>query len=71
MTQKDYALTTEEFIAQDDKVVMVGRYGATVNDTGKRFDLSLVHVWTIQNGKVKRLVIFTNTAKVAEAYTKN
>jgi ketosteroid isomerase-like protein len=70
-TQKDYALTTDEFIAQNDKVVMAGRYGATVNDTGKRFDLPLLHVWTIQNGKVKRLVIFADTAKVAEAYAKN
>lgn len=41
-TQKDYALKTDEFIAQDDKVIMVGSYGATVNATGKRFD-PLVH----------------------------
>jgi uncharacterized protein len=68
-TQKDYALRTDEFIAQDDKVIMVGGYGATVTATGKRFDLPLVHVWTIQNGKVKRFVNFTDTAKVAEAYT--
>ena len=68
-TQRDYALRTDEFIAQDDKVIMVGGYGATVTATGKSFDLPLVHVWTIQNGKVKRFVNFTGTAKVAEAYT--
>ena len=68
-TQRDYALRTDEFIAQDDKVIMVGGYGATVTATGKSFDLQLVHVWTIQNGKVKRFVNFTDTAKVAEAYT--
>jgi uncharacterized protein len=68
-TQKDYALKTDEFIAQDDKVIVVGSYGATVNATGKRFDLPLVHIWTIQNGKVKRFVNFTDTAKVAEAYS--
>jgi ketosteroid isomerase-like protein len=67
-TQKDFALRTEEFIAQDDKVIMVGRYGATITATGKSFDLPLVHVWTIQNGKVKRFLNFTDTAKVAEAY---
>ena len=59
---------TDEFIAQDDKVIMLGSYGATVNATGKRFDLPLVHVWTIQDGKVKRFVNFTDTTKVAEAY---
>jgi uncharacterized protein len=68
-TQKDYALKTDEFIAQNDKVIMVGSYGATVNATGKRFDLPLVHVWTIEDGKVKRFVNFTDTAKVAEAYS--
>jgi hypothetical protein len=36
---------------------MVGRYGATVVGTGKNFDLELVHVWTIENGKVKRFLI--------------
>jgi ketosteroid isomerase-like protein len=70
-TQKDYALRTEEFIAQDDRVVTVGRYGATVTSTGKSFDLPLVHVWTVQNGKVKRFVNFTDTAEVAEAYRKD
>jgi uncharacterized protein len=68
-TQKDYALSTDEFIAQGETVVMVGGYGATVTATGKRFDLPLVHVWTIENGQVKRFVNFTDTAKVAEAYT--
>jgi ketosteroid isomerase-like protein len=43
----------------------------TVNATGKRFDLPLVHVWTIQNGKVKRFLNFTDTARAAEAYMKN
>lgn|SRR6478672_5583542 len=70
-TQKDYSLQTDEFIAQGDKVIMVGSYGATVKSTGKRFDLPLAHAWTIQNGKVKRFVNFTDTARVAEAYTVN
>jgi ketosteroid isomerase-like protein len=48
---------------------MVGSYGATVNATGKRFDLALVHVWTIQEGKVTRFINFTDTARVAEAYS--
>ena len=46
-----------------------GSYGAIVNATDRRFDLPLVHVWTLQDGKVKRFVNFTDTAKVAEAYS--
>jgi uncharacterized protein len=68
-TQKGYTLRSDEFIAQDDKVIMVGGYGATVIATGKSFDLPLVHVWTIQSGKVTRFANFTDTAKVVEAYT--
>jgi uncharacterized protein len=68
-TQKDYALETDEFIGQDDKVIMVGKYGATVNATGKRFEVPLVHVWTMQDGKVNRFILFTDTARVAEAYS--
>jgi ketosteroid isomerase-like protein len=68
-TQKDYALKADEFIAQGDKVIMVGSYGATVNATGKRFDLPLVHVWTIRDGQIERFLNFTDTAKLAEAYS--
>jgi uncharacterized protein len=37
-TQKDQALKPEEFIAHDDKVVMIGRYSAVVTATNKRID---------------------------------
>jgi uncharacterized protein len=67
-TQKDHSLRTDEFIAQDDNVIMIGRYGATVIATGKHFDLPLLHVWTIQNGQVKRFLNFTDSASVVEAY---
>jgi ketosteroid isomerase-like protein len=70
-TQKDHSLRTDEFVAQDDNVIMIGRYGAMVTSTGKSFNLPLVHVWTVQNGKINRFVNFTDTAKVAEAYTKD
>jgi hypothetical protein len=34
LIKKLYALKADEFIAQGDKVIMVGSYGATVNATG-------------------------------------
>ena len=51
------------------EIAMFSNPDLAVTATGKSFDLPLVHVWTIQNGKVKRFVNFTDTAKVAEAYT--
>jgi ketosteroid isomerase-like protein len=67
-SQKDQALNPEEFIAQDDKVVMVGRYSGTVTATNKRIDVAVVHIFTIQNGKVTRYMNFTDSARIAEAY---
>ncbi|HYZ72024.1 MAG TPA: nuclear transport factor 2 family protein [Chthoniobacterales bacterium] len=67
-TQKDQSLKPEEFIAHDDKVVMIGRYSAVVTATNKRFNVPLVHVFTIQNGKVTRYLNFTDSASIAEAY---
>jgi ketosteroid isomerase-like protein len=47
---------------------MIGRYSAVVTATNKRFDVPLVHVFTIQNGKVTRYLNFTDSATIAEAY---
>ena len=65
------ALTPEtpyEWIAQDDRVVTIGRYKATVNETGKTMDGPIVHVFTIRDGKVVRFLDFGDTAMMADAY---
>jgi uncharacterized protein len=67
-TQKDQALNPEEFIAHDDKVVMIGRYRAVVTATNKPIDVPIVHVFTIKNGKVTRYLNFTDSATIADAY---
>jgi uncharacterized protein len=67
-TQKDQALKPEEFIAHDDKVVMIGRYCAVVTATNKPIDVPIVHVFTIKNGKVTRYLNFTDSATIADAY---
>jgi uncharacterized protein len=67
-TQKDQGVKPEEFIARDDNVVVIGRYSAVVTATNKRIDVPLVHVFTIQNGKVTRYLNFTDSATIAEAY---
>ena len=45
-------------------------WDATVAATGKAFEVAVVHVFTFENGKVTRYLNFTDSAKVAEAYTK-
>ena len=60
-------LQMEPFAAQNDHVVAVGRYQATVKLTGKRIDSPLVHLWTIQEGLIIRCQELTNTAAEAAA----
>jgi ketosteroid isomerase-like protein len=47
---------------------MIGRYSAVVTATNKRIDVSVVHVFTIQNGKITRYLNFTDLATIAETY---
>src|SRR5437868_5301873 len=44
------AFEQHEFIASGDKVVVLGRWAATVNATGRSWDSELVHVFTIRDG---------------------
>lgn len=58
----------EEFIAQDDKVVSLIKCRGRVKATGKAADTTLVHVFSIQDGKVKRFREFFDTAEVLKAF---
>ncbi|HZQ51924.1 MAG TPA: nuclear transport factor 2 family protein [Bryobacteraceae bacterium] len=61
-------VTPTEWIAEGDKVVSIGRFSATVKETGKRIDVPVAHLFTVRDGKIARWVGFADTARVAEAY---
>ena len=67
--QADQKLTMDTFIAQGDQVAALGRYGASVKATGKKFDTQAAHFFTIRGGKVARFVALGDTAATVEAYT--
>jgi len=67
-TQENHTLTIDEYIAQGDNVVTVGRYAADVKSTGKRIDCAVAHVFTIRDGKIARFLDFVDTAQMADAY---
>ena len=60
--------TQENFIAQDDKVAVTGRYRAKVKSTGRIIDTPFVHVFDISEGKVRGFVEHLDTAAIADAY---
>ena len=68
-TQEDMRLNIENFTAQGDTVGTFGRYQAKVKATGKRFDVSVAHLFRIRDGKVSKFINITDTAAVAAAYS--
>lgn len=69
-TQELISFEPREFIAQGDKVVVLGRYSFRVRATRQQFESDWAHVFTIQNGKVVRFQEFADTAAVAVAHRK-
>ncbi len=59
----------EEFICQDDKVVVTGRLQLTARTTGGGIESDFVHVITVADGKWLRFRDFMNTAVAQAAFT--
>ena len=58
------------FIAEDDKVVVLGRERGRVKRTGKSFDNDWALVFTFDGGgKVAGFQCYENTAAIAEAFS--
>ena len=56
------------FIAEGDKVVVLGRERGRVKATGKSFDNDWALVFTLDGGKVTGFQCYENTAAIAEAF---
>lgn len=48
-------------------VIVVGRTRGRVRDSGKAFDVSIVHIWTIRNRKVVSFESFIDTPEMLRA----
>jgi ketosteroid isomerase-like protein len=60
----------QEFIAQGDKVVVLGKYAGTVKPTGRNFESDWVHIFTVKDGKVTSFKEFFDSAAMTRAYQK-
>ena len=56
------------FIAEGDKVVVLGGERGRVKATGKSFDNDWALVFTVEGGKVTGFQCYENTAAIAEAF---
>ena len=57
-----------EFIAQGDKVVVLGREAGRVKSTGRTFEANWAMAFTVRNGKVTRFQEYTDTANIEAAF---
>lgn len=51
-TWDGFRVTVEKLVVQDDTVVMIGNYSGTHRKTGKKLDIRVVHIWTVQAEKI-------------------
>jgi uncharacterized protein len=54
----------------DGRVLATGRYRGTLKANGNRLDADFAHLWTVRDGKVVHLKVFTDTVLWAKAWTR-
>jgi ketosteroid isomerase-like protein len=59
----------EEYIAQGNKVVVLGRFTMRIKATGRNISSAWAHVWTLENGQITRFYEYVDTAVVSSAHT--
>ncbi len=60
----------KEFIAQGDKVVVLGSFTATVVETGREYSSDWVHIFTLSGGKITGFLEFFDNAAADRAFQK-
>lgn len=66
-TQEDIEFRPEQFIAQHDTVIVLGRFVMRVKATDREFTSDWAHCWTIRSGRVTRFREYVDTAAVTSA----
>ncbi|HKP85185.1 MAG TPA: nuclear transport factor 2 family protein [Blastocatellia bacterium] len=69
-SQDVLAFEPQQFVAQGDKVVALGRYSWRVRSTGREFESDFAHVFTVRDGKVVSFQEYLDTAAGLTAYQK-
>ena len=62
------AFEVREFVAQGDKVVVLGWERVIARPTGRVYENPWAHVWTLREGKACSVRVFGDTAAVGAAF---
>ncbi len=63
----DSAVEIEEIFPIAEKVIVKGRTRGTVLRNENKFDISIVHIWTLRDGKLSKFEPFIDTPAMLEA----
>ena len=63
----DSAVEIEEIFAVENKIVVKGRTRGRVLRNDKKFDVSIVHIWTLRKGKLAKFEPFIDTQAMLAA----
>lgn len=58
----------QDYIAQEDKVVVIGHNKVMAKPTGKEYENDFVAVWTVQYGKIREMRDFMDTVQAVTAF---
>lgn len=67
-TQSNANLAIDQFVAQGDDVVAIGRYTARVISTGKQFNTPVVLTFRVEGGKIAQHMVLGDTAAISASY---
>ena len=60
-------LSLRDFIAQGNKVVVVGYQRGRAKPTGRLYEIEFVHLWSVRDGKISEFWVYTDTVALVEA----
>jgi len=63
----DASPSPDEFFAAGDEVIVIGRLRGRTRTSGRPFDARIVHVWTVQDGRVARFAAYIDTPAMLAA----
>jgi uncharacterized protein len=62
------AFEPREYVEQGDRVVALGRYAGTVNQSNHPFDNQWAMVWTVRDGKVVEFTEYTDVSNLKKGF---
>lgn len=64
------AFEPREYVAAGDRVVAIGRYSGTVNQSGHPFANDWAMAWRIQDGKVVEFTEYSDVSEIRKGFVK-